>query len=69
MRSVGVTGIEVGTTVYVTNLDQGVTNEDIRVLPRLLWFSALLLWFDVEFPKKTLYYPVVFRNSLVRLER
>ena len=31
MRSVGVTGIEVGTTVYVTNLDQGVTNEDIRV--------------------------------------
>ncbi|CAN7053360.1 hypothetical protein IGI04_028279 [Brassica rapa subsp. trilocularis] len=32
MRSVGVTGIEVGTTVYVTNLDQGVTNEDIREL-------------------------------------
>ncbi|CAN6933638.1 unnamed protein product [Brassica oleracea var. botrytis] len=32
MRSVGVAGIEVGTTVYVTNLDQGVTNEDIREL-------------------------------------
>ncbi|KAF8057333.1 hypothetical protein N665_1257s0004 [Sinapis alba] len=32
MRAVGVSGIEVGTTVCVTNLDQGVTNEDIREL-------------------------------------
>ncbi|CAH8319529.1 unnamed protein product [Eruca vesicaria subsp. sativa] len=32
MRAVGGSGIEVGTTVYVTNLDQGVTNEDVREL-------------------------------------
>ncbi|CAN8238401.1 unnamed protein product [Cochlearia groenlandica] len=32
MRAVGVQGVEIGTTVYVTNLDQGVTNEDIREL-------------------------------------
>lgn len=31
LRAVGVSGVEVGTTVYVTNLDQGVTNEDIKV--------------------------------------
>jgi THO complex subunit 4 len=31
LRAVGVSGVEVGTTVYITNLDQGVTNEDIRV--------------------------------------
>lgn len=32
LRAVGVSGVEVGTTVYITNLDQGVTNEDIREL-------------------------------------
>ncbi|KAL1215246.1 THO complex subunit 4C [Cardamine amara subsp. amara] len=32
LRAVGVSGVEVGTTVHVTNLDQGVTNEDIREL-------------------------------------
>ncbi|ESQ28656.1 hypothetical protein EUTSA_v10018970mg [Eutrema salsugineum] len=32
LRAVGVSGMEVGTTVYVTNLDQGVTNDDIREL-------------------------------------
>ncbi|CAH2065676.1 unnamed protein product [Thlaspi arvense] len=32
LRAVEVSGVEVGTTVHVTNLDQGVTNEDIREL-------------------------------------
>ncbi|XP_010511553.1 PREDICTED: THO complex subunit 4C [Camelina sativa] len=32
LRAVGVPVVEVGTTVYITNLDQGVTNEDIREL-------------------------------------
>ncbi|CAE5963106.1 unnamed protein product [Arabidopsis arenosa] len=32
LRAVGVSRVEVGTTVYITNLDQGVTNEDIREL-------------------------------------
>ncbi|CAA7040948.1 unnamed protein product [Microthlaspi erraticum] len=32
LRAAGVSGVEIGTTVYVTNLDQGVTNDDIREL-------------------------------------
>ncbi|KAG7548315.1 Chromatin target of PRMT1 protein C-terminal [Arabidopsis suecica] len=32
LRAAGVSGVEVGTRLHVTNLDQGVTNEDIREL-------------------------------------
>lgn len=32
IRAAGISGIEVGTKVYVSNLDHGVTNEDIREL-------------------------------------
>lgn len=31
LRAAGIQGIEVGTKLYVSNLDHGVTNEDIRV--------------------------------------
>jgi THO complex subunit 4 len=31
LRAAGASGVEVGTRLHVTNLDQGVTNEDIRV--------------------------------------
>ena len=31
IRAAGITGIEIGTKLYVSNLDYGVTNEDIRV--------------------------------------
>nr|CAC01084.1 DIP2 protein [Arabidopsis thaliana] len=32
LRAAGASGVEVGTRLHVTNLDQGVTNEDIREL-------------------------------------
>ncbi|XP_010551770.1 PREDICTED: THO complex subunit 4D isoform X2 [Tarenaya hassleriana] len=32
LRAAGVSGVEVGIRLYITNLDQGVTNEDIREL-------------------------------------
>ncbi|XP_010450528.1 PREDICTED: THO complex subunit 4D [Camelina sativa] len=32
LRAAGVSGVEAGTRLHVTNLDQGVTNEDIREL-------------------------------------
>lgn len=31
LRAAGITEIEIGTKLYVSNLDYGVTNEDIRV--------------------------------------
>lgn len=31
LRAAGVQGLEAGTKLYVSNLDRGVTNEDIRV--------------------------------------
>lgn len=31
LRAAGIPGIEIGTKLYVSNLDSGVTNEDIRV--------------------------------------
>jgi len=31
LRAAGISGIEIGTRLYVSNLDYGVTNEDIRV--------------------------------------
>lgn len=31
IRAAGIQGIEIGTKLYVSNLDYGVTNEDIRV--------------------------------------
>lgn len=38
IRAAGITGIEVGTKIYVSNLDYGVTNEDIRVQLKLYVF-------------------------------
>ncbi|KAF9664080.1 hypothetical protein SADUNF_Sadunf17G0119000 [Salix dunnii] len=35
IRAAGITGVEVGTKIYVSNLDYGVTNEDIRVQLKL----------------------------------
>ncbi|CAN8276039.1 unnamed protein product [Cochlearia groenlandica] len=32
LRAAGVSGLDVGTRIYITNLDQGVTNDDIREL-------------------------------------
>ncbi|KAL1217895.1 THO complex subunit 4D [Cardamine amara subsp. amara] len=32
LRAAGVSGVEAGTRLHITNLDQGVTNEDIREL-------------------------------------
>jgi len=31
LRASGISGIEIGTKLYVSNLDYGVTKEDIRV--------------------------------------
>ncbi|KAK7283136.1 hypothetical protein RIF29_12447 [Crotalaria pallida] len=31
LRATGIQGVEVGTELYVSNLDHGVTKEDIRV--------------------------------------
>lgn len=46
LRAAGVSGVEIGTTVYVTNLDQGVTNDDIRVYSLAsLRFQVLCLFF------------------------
>lgn len=57
IRAAGIQGIEDGTKLYVSNLDRGVTNEDIRVqvipftfllitasLSTLLKFSLNLIW-------------------------
>ncbi|KAJ6735151.1 RNA-BINDING (RRM/RBD/RNP MOTIFS) FAMILY PROTEIN-RELATED [Salix purpurea] len=38
IRAAGITGVEVGTKIYVSNLDYGVTNEDIRVQLKLYVF-------------------------------
>lgn len=43
IRAAGITGIEVGTKLYVSNLDYGVTNEDIRVQPKVKCFHLRCL--------------------------
>lgn len=58
-----------GTTVYVTNLDQGVTNDDIRVYSGTsLRFKVLCLFLALR-GEKFLNKFALSRSSLVRLER
>ena len=46
LRAAGISGIEIGTKLYVSNLDYGVTNEDIRV--QLEPYTFILSAFYIE---------------------
>lgn len=61
LRAAGVSGVEVGTKLHITNLDQGVTNEDIRVQSE---FYILCFWF---FRGETNSILMESRNSSLRL--
>ena len=51
LRAAGIPGIEIGTKLYVSNLDSGVTNEDIRVWfkPYVFILSAFFRGFFLKF--------------------
>ena len=49
IRAAGITGIEIGTKLYVSNLDYGVTNEDIRVQLQPHIFVSRISAFHTEF--------------------
>nr|KJB14103.1 hypothetical protein B456_002G111400 [Gossypium raimondii] len=71
LRAAGISGVEVGTKLYVSNLDHGVTNEDIRGSAEVVYlrrsdaFAALKRYNNVLLDGKPMIIEIVGANAEV----